>query len=71
MEQEVLKVLSSGKSLDRYKKILHLLSKEDCGEYEEEQPRRKFLGWGCLNKNKSVFIITQEERECNEESLWC
>lgn len=37
MEQEVLKILSSGKSLDRYKKVLHLLNCEDSGEYEEEE----------------------------------
>lgn len=42
MEQEVLKILSSGKDLGRYKKVLHLLNNEDCGEYEEEeQPQRK------------------------------
>ncbi len=60
MEQEVFKILSSGKSLDRYKSVLHLLNSEDSGEYEEEkQPQRKvFLGWGCIFKNKSVLIIT-------------
>lgn len=65
MEQEVLKALSSGKSLDKYKKVLHLLNAEDCGEYEETNNRsqKKFLGWGRLyKKNKSVFIITQEGR---------
>lgn len=52
MEQEVLKILSSGKSLDRYKKVLHLLNGEDSGDYEEEiHPQRKrFLGWGCIRK---------------------
>lgn len=64
MEQEILKILSSGKGLDRYKKVLHLLNSEDCGEYEEkEQPQRKkrFLGWGCISKNISVLIIAQKE----------
>ncbi len=63
MEQEILKILSSGKSLDRYKKVLHLLNNEDFGEYEEEeQPRRKqFLGWGCIRKNLSVLIIAQKK----------
>lgn len=64
MEQEILKILSSGKSLDRYKKVLHLLNRDDSGEYEEkEQPRRKkrFLGWGCISKNTSVLIIAQKE----------
>ena len=63
MEQGILKILSSGKSLDRYKKVLHLLNGEDSGEYEEEeQPRRKqFLGWGCIRKNLSVLIIAQKE----------
>ena len=52
MEQEILKMLSSGKSLDRHKRVLHLLNSEDSGEYEEEkQPQRKqFLGWGCIGK---------------------
>lgn len=52
MEREVLKMLSSGKSLDRHKRALHLLNSEDSGEYEEEkQPQRKrFLGWGCIFK---------------------
>ncbi len=60
MEQEVFKILPSGKSLDRYKSVLHLLNSEDSGEYEEEkQPQRKvFLGWGCIFNNKSVIIIT-------------
>ena len=59
MEQEVLKILSSGKSLDRYKKVLYLLNCEDSDDYEEEiQPQRKrFLGWGCIRKNLSVLII--------------
>lgn len=67
MEQEVLKILSSGKSLDRYKKVLHLLNYEDSGEYEEEeQPQRKqFLGWGCISKNTSVLIIAQDRRKVN------
>ena len=52
MEQEVLKILPSGKSLDRYKSVLHLLK-------EENQPQRiVFLGWGCIFNNKSVIIIT-------------
>lgn len=37
MENEVLKILSSGKSLDRYKRVLHLLNCKDSGEYEEEK----------------------------------
>ena len=46
MEQEVLKILSSGKSLDRYKKVLHLLNCEDSGEYEEEeQPPEEAIPW--------------------------
>lgn len=54
MEQEVLKILSSGKSLDRYKRVLHLLN--------GKQPQRKqFLGWGCIGKNISVLIIAQKE----------
>lgn len=63
MEQEVLKILSSGKSLDRYERVLHLLNSEDSGEYEEDQPQRKkrFLGWGCIGKNSSVLIIAQKE----------
>lgn len=67
MEQEVLKILSSGKSPDRYKKILQYLSAVpvDGDEYEEdeEQPQRKkrFLGWGCIRKNISVLIIAQKE----------
>lgn len=63
MEQEVLKILSSGKSLDRYKKVLHLLNCEDPDDYEEEQPQRKkrFLGWCCIGKNTSVLIIAQKE----------
>lgn len=62
MEQEVLKIMSSGKSLDRYEKVLHLLNSEDSGEYEAEQPQRKqFLGWGCIGKNISVLIIAQKE----------
>lgn len=67
MEQEILKILSSGKSLDRYKKVLHLLNCEDSGEYEEEeQPQRKqFLGWGCIRKNLSVLIIAQDRRKVN------
>ena len=67
MEQEILKILSSGKSLDRYKSVLHLLNSEDSGEYEEEkQPQRKvFLGWGCIFKNKSVLIIAQKEKNAN------
>lgn len=56
MEQKVLEVLRSGRSPDRCKEVMHLLNSEDCGEYEE-QPRRKFLGWGCISKNKSVLII--------------
>lgn len=67
MEQEVLKILSSGKSLDRYKKVLHLLNSEDCGEYEAEQPHRKkrFLGWGCIGKNTSVLIVAHDRRKVN------
>lgn len=67
MEQEVLKILSSGKGLDRYKKVLHLLNNEDCGEYEAEQPQRKkrFLGWGCMRNNLSVLIIAQGRRKVN------
>jgi len=66
MEQEILKILSSGKSLDRYKKVLQLLNNEDCGEYEAEQPQRKrFLGWGCIGKNKSVLIIAQKEEKAS------
>ncbi len=64
MEQEVLKILSSGKSPDRYERILHCLNAVpvDSNEYEEEQPRRKqFLGWGCIRKNLSVLIIAQKE----------
>lgn len=63
MEQEVLKILSSGKGLDRYKKVLHLLNNEDCGEYEEEEQlqRKKFLAWGCMRNNLSVLIIAQKE----------
>ncbi len=64
MEQEVLKILSSGKSPDRYKKVLQCLNAVpvDSNEYEEEQPRRKqFLGWGCIRKNLSVLIIAQKE----------
>lgn len=63
MEQEVLKILSSGKSLGRYERVLQLLNSEDCGEYEAEQPQRKkrFLGWGCIGKNLSVLIIAQKE----------
>ncbi|MEZ3514509.1 MAG: hypothetical protein K1W37_04420 [Lachnospiraceae bacterium] len=60
MEQEILKMLSSGKSLDRHKRVLHLLNSEDSGECEEEnqpQPRKRFLGWGCIRKNLSVLII--------------
>lgn len=63
MEQEVLKILSSGKNLNRYERVLHLLNSEDSGECEEEnQPQRKrFLGWGCIRKNLSVLIIAQKE----------
>mgnify|MGYP006964299418 CR=1 FL=1 len=67
MEREVLKMLSSGKSLDRHKRALHLLNSEDSGEYEEEkQPQRKrFLGWGCIFKSKSVLIIAQKEENAS------
>lgn len=58
MEQEILKILSSGKSLDRYKSVLHLLNSEDSGEYEKQPQRKVFLGWGCIFNNKSVLIIT-------------
>lgn len=46
MEQEVLKILSSGKSLDRYKKVLFLLNNKNCSGYKKMQPQRKkrFLG---------------------------
>lgn len=36
MEQEVLKMLSSGKSLDRHKRALHLLNSEDYKEIDNE-----------------------------------
>ena len=46
MEQEVLKILSSGKCLNRYKRVLHLLNGEDSGEYEEEkQPPKESIPW--------------------------
>lgn len=63
MEREVLKILSSGKGLGRYEKVLRILNNEDCGEWsEEEQPqRKKFIGWGCIGKNISVLIIAQKE----------
>lgn len=67
MEQEVLKILSSSKSPDRYKKILQYLNAVpvDSNEYEEdeEQPqsKKRFLGWGCIGKNLSVLIIAQKE----------
>lgn len=68
MEQEILKMLSSRKSLDRHKRVLHLLNSEDSGEYEEEnQPQRKqFLGWGCIGKNISALIIAQKERNASD-----
>lgn len=60
MEQEVLKILSSGKSLGRYEKVLYLLN-NDCGEYEEQPHRKKqFLGWGYISKNVSVLIAQKE-----------
>ncbi len=69
MEQEVLKILSSGKSTERYERVLHLFNSEDSGEYEEdeEQPQRKkrFLGWGCMRNNLSVLIIAQGRRKVN------
>lgn len=67
MENEVLKILSSGKSLDRYKRVLHLLNCKDSGEYEEEKQsqRKQFLGWGCIGKNISVLIIAQKEENAS------
>ena len=62
MNEKVMKILNSGKSLDRYKKVLQLLNDKDCGEYEEQPQRKKFLGWGCLSKNTSTLIITQTGR---------
>lgn len=58
VDKEVMKVLSSGKSPGRYLEVMRLLNHEDHGGYEE-QPRRIFLGWGCVNKNKSMLIIAQ------------
>lgn len=49
---EVMKVLRSGKSPDRYKQMLHILNKEDC----EEQPKKRLICFGYLSKDKSVII---------------
>ncbi len=67
MEQEVFKILSSEKCLDRYKRVLHLLNGEDSDKYKKEKqpPRKVFLGWGCIFKNKSVLIIAQKEKNAN------
>lgn len=62
MEQEVLKILFSGKSLDRYERVLHVPNSEGPGKYEENegQPQRKrFLGWGRIGI-RSIRCDTQE-----------
>lgn len=58
VDEKVTKVLSGGKSPGRYLEVMRLLNHEDYGEYEE-QPRKMILGWGCVNKNKSMLIIAR------------
>lgn len=59
-DEKVTRVLSGGKSLGRYLEVMQLLNYEEHDEYEE-QPRRIFLGWGCIRKNISMLIIAQKE----------
>ncbi len=55
MEQEILKMLSSGKSLDRHKRVLHLLNSKDSGECEEEnQPPKEAIPWLGLHQKKLI-----------------
>lgn len=65
MEQEVLKILSSGKCLDRYKRVLHLLNGEDSDKYKKKQPRRKvFLGWSCIFKKQICAYYSTKGEKC-------
>ena len=34
MDKKILKILNSGKSSERYRRVLHLLNNEDCSQYE-------------------------------------
>lgn len=71
MEQEVLKILSSGKCLDRYKRVLQFLNSEDFGECgDEKQPQRKkrFLGWGCSRKKHVCAYYSTKGGIC--KCLW-
>lgn len=45
MEQEVLKILSSGKSLNRYKRVLHLLNDEDSDKYKKKTAPKESIPW--------------------------
>lgn len=66
MEQEVLKILSSGKCLDRYKRVLHLLNGEIPTSTRKNSPEGKYsLAGAVSSKNKSVLIIAQKEKNAN------
>lgn len=56
VDEEVMEVLCGGKNPGRYTEVIHLLSHKDHGG-NGEQPRRRLLDWGCVNKNKSMLII--------------
>lgn len=65
MEQEVLKILSSGKSPDRYKKVLQCLNAVpvDSNEYEEQpkqsSKRIRCLAYGFISSRKTILIIKE------------
>lgn len=57
VDNGVMEILRSGKRPDRYMAAVRLLNHGDCGENEGQPQRKRFLGWGCIGKNKSVLII--------------
>ncbi len=50
-------VLLKNKSKNGRKETIYYLNSDDFAEHEK-QPQRRLLGWGCVNKNITVLIIT-------------
>ena len=65
LDQKILKILSSGKSLDRYERILHCLNAVpvDSNEYEEQpkqsSKRIRCLAYGFISSRKAILIIKE------------
>lgn len=57
MEQEVLKILSSGKCLDRYKRVLHLLNGEDSDKYKKKTAPKESIPWLELYLQKTNLCL--------------